>query len=151
MNAMLRAHINDLACAVRRYPDAPPELALCFLHSDRRAAGLGAMDESKRRATGSWGERRSKFVDLFGDQRHVVYEMCSVRRETYRIVPHELGPISDFKSVKGRTFQTERIEARHLCMRRVVGFRELREDRTRIARFLRAMRVEFAEAKAAHP
>ncbi len=34
--------------ATRRYPGTEPLLAVEFLHSDRRAAGLGALDERKR-------------------------------------------------------------------------------------------------------
>jgi hypothetical protein len=39
---------NDLKSACARYPSVPPLLALMYLRSDRRAAGLGALDATRR-------------------------------------------------------------------------------------------------------
>ncbi|MDB5730712.1 MAG: hypothetical protein JWQ03_607 [Variovorax sp.] len=69
--------------AIARYPMMPPELALECFHSDRRAAGLGALDERKREPTDARTVRRPvtrlKVADALS--RRVEYRLA---RESYQ-------------------------------------------------------------------
>jgi hypothetical protein len=47
-----RVRMDLVSLSRRRYPDTDPLIALMYFGSDRRAAGLGALDERKRQGRG---------------------------------------------------------------------------------------------------
>jgi hypothetical protein len=64
--------------ARRRYPDAPGMLAVSMLASDRRHAGLGALDERLRRKDVLDGPRRIKSQDF--ETRRICYKLTFRQR-----------------------------------------------------------------------
>lgn len=144
---MRRERESDVLCAMRRYPGVNPLLALDFLYSDRRAAGLGALDERKRRARSQ--ESRVKRLEPFhAEGPHVVYELSSYRPRRYQRLPGPLPSPRYIAAAQQSTEKVELIEESEFCIRRVVGIRELQEDRARIADFLWRARRELREARA---
>lgn len=96
--------MNDLtATAIRRYPDVPAQLAVEFLRSDRRAAGLGALDERLRSKPGREGYRHIKYVDPAS--RRVIWHSSFYRGRMCAHVDFESfwsGPYSAVATVKTR-------------------------------------------------
>lgn len=75
--------------AMRRYPDENPLLAIDFLLSDRREAGLGALDGRKRRASRPHSPVRNlKEFDLLSGR--LIYS------RTIHILAHHKAPTLDY-------------------------------------------------------
>jgi hypothetical protein len=131
---------NDLKSACARYPSVPPLLALMYLRSDRRAAGLGALDATRR--TGRT-IMRYKERDLLN--RRVLYTLRN------KLPPRDVMPDFDFDApicgaAAADSFVTiTRLPAVDVARRVGVDERDM-ENRGLVARWLRQARREIASA-----
>lgn len=132
-------HLDVAALAHARYPDDPIDLAIMFFMSDRRAAGLGALDESKR-PRGRRPVRNSKYVDIITGQVH--YD------RTIDVPAHREWPVVDFSSYCiGDTAATDTVtiinapgRKAHMALRLDRRMFERQSDRRIVAAQLRELR-----------
>ena len=135
MTAWLHLDVAGLAHA--RYPNEPIDLAIMMFMSDRRAAGLGALDDNKR-PRGRRPVRNIKRVDLLSGD--VLYE---------RIIDapaHQVLPRMEFEYTVGSPgpayVKATYVPARksHFCVRIERGWLESQRDRRMAANYLRELR-----------
>lgn len=127
--------------AMCRYPKDDPLLAIDFVLSDRRAAGLGALDERKRLASRRYSPVRNvKWVDqLTGRIRY---------SRTINIEPQQVFPDLDFDdyipgaaSAKDMVFTVTTVPARRVAMAcQIDRIPDTQDERRALAAMLRELR-----------
>lgn len=137
-NAVMDKERMEVALlAHRRYPDMPLDLALMCFESDRRRAGLGALDDRKRRGVEVF---RSKRLDFASDL--VIYRFGIARPAREEYVPQDWMDFDPSKDYSTLTVQRVKIPAHKEKFGLNVRVRDFYDQRTRnlIARQLRNAR-----------
>jgi hypothetical protein len=143
---MRRYEPDAIRLAMARYPDMSPLLALSCFESDRRAAGLGALDEKRRNRRSQ--VRNTKAVVWTGKNGEVVVYSRVIdvpERMSYpKLDVSELVLLGPGASVTAeRSFVTlKRDPARFVHLQLQVDPRDMADQfgRTMVARQLREMR-----------
>lgn len=127
------------AIAHKRYPDMALDLAVMCLLSDRRAAGLGALDDRKRRASRRHSPVRNiKERDLLSG--HLIYS------RTIHIEAHQVLPELDFADylpgagAKHMTVTVTTVPERRVAMAMNCYPPETQAERNIVAASLRELR-----------
>lgn len=129
--------------AHRRYPDVDPELAIAFFESDRQRAGLGALDERRRRGKGI---RNYKRYELAHDQVRYYLERYTPMRREYAKPRWEA--INAGNAPINATVQVVVIPERNQCLCVPVSGWDFRDQRGRrmVAGALRDARKQLRQA-----
>lgn len=142
---ILKAGMERAALAHRRYPDMPLVLALQCFDSDRRHAGLGALDERKRSGRGEVRNRKRMSLE---DGR-ILYDMVIDRPERRRwpTMP-EPRPLSGVTSESTVTLELVPATLERRCLPVTWRMLSSQRDRTYIAHELRRARRDMRKRRA---
>lgn len=129
--------------AHRRYPDVELPLAIRFLESDRRRAGLGALDERRRKVGGNISNYKRDVYEQMQVRYHLVRH-TPARMEYPRMSWDEWMPTLGNAAEAKITLIQVPARDQHLCV--PADYRDLREQsgRRKIAATLREARRQLA-------
>jgi hypothetical protein len=129
--------------AHRRYPDMPLDLALFCFRSDRRTAGLGALDERKRKRR---GEVANYKLDVF-EHRQVRYHLIRHTRARREYDPESFSSIDVFDAKSTVLLIDIPERTQHLVVPVDYFDFENQRGRRRVAIALRIARRQLREAQ----
>lgn len=140
-------HLDVAKLAVARYPCKPVDLAIVFFMSDRRSAGLGALDERKRQRRPSQRVRCVKRLDL--ERGDIFYDRIIDVPPLQSLDIPEWPPALD-DAPEYVTIRTTPARFAHRCVRVPARSFEHQRDRDFVAACLRELRRQtLSEQKTA--